>query len=910
MATEKNRIMKRSTAFIMAVIMILELVSLHITASSEEPTPEQISAVREQRLPTSTPRPEIMLLADIPAEDVALSTKLYNDLLGYDPELFLMSDEGIKHLWFYWDDVGTDEELAYLKSLAAEITEDCSGVEDKIFAVAKYLAQNVGYDYDYLESLDVSQLAVNPWDVLMKQATVCEGYARTTAALLQCLDIPCVCAYSPNHVWNIAYTGERWMLFDTTWMTNGRYENGILTLSDVVSLDWYDFTIEQANGNGNHTIEETDLCVIDGVLTKFPCYTEKTSVALPTTVEEIGDYAYITRENCDIEVVYIPSSLKNIGEVAFYYGDPLKTIYYQGTEDAFSNITIERWNSNFTSCSDIRYLDEVSAPYITKHPADVNMGKGNSVTLSAEAAVDTGTLTYQWYKAASRTNKTGTPIDGAVTTSLTVAGDNVGEYYYYMEATVTAAAFSGVKTKTVKTVPCQVRVFETVPSSVIRVGPAALMYIYTGSQTVEIEGSGEVSANWWDIPYSSTVYIDKDITSIADPINTFKYTAGVVVEEGSAHYKSDSAGALYDLDTATFLVLPYYASATELVVPEGIRHIAAGAIGKTLTSIVLPGTLETIGGPLVPTNRLTHLSLSSESTNFYIDEYGALIDKAGKRIVCFPSSSADFYNPLEQYIMPDGILYIEDFAFEFANIRSVVFNDDLISIGKCAFYNNSRSTTFEFPATLKSIGESAFAYNQYLTKVYFRGDAPEKWGTQMFQLWDNYDPVEIYYADTASGWSTPTWTHPDDPSTTYTTHPYDTGDITVISVSVAYTVYKQVVTLPDNGAACRVGYLKNGVYTALTGVRNTDGSYSFTVPDGITEVLAVVAGDVDGDGDVDTADAKALAGSLMPSGMALSAAEQFAADINLNGKLNSADRVLLSRSLLDESHAMYKALQW
>lgn len=909
MYSNKNRFMKSSISIVLIIMMLLGLVSVHIIASSEEQLSVSVLPENESRLPTNTPRPEISLYSAIPAEKAETSAQLYHDVLGYDPQLFLLSDEGIKHLWFFWDDVGTDEELADLENIAAQITKDCSSVEEKIFAVAEYLALNIGYDYDYLDSNDITKLAVNPWDVLQKRTTVCEGYARTADALLQTLDIPCICVYSPNHAWNMAYTGERWLLFDSTWMTYNEYRNGVLTLYDEIMLDWYDFTIDQANGNESHLIESTDLCVVDGVLTRFPSYTEQTDVVIPYTVEEIGDDVYVTREDCNIETVYLPASVKTIGEVAFYFGNTLETIFYQGTPVQFSQISIKQWNDNFLDCDDIWYLDEITPPYITKHPTDSDIGKGDSVTLSAVVACDTGKLTYQWYQASGRTNESGAPIAGAVSSSLTVTGNTIGETYYYLEATLSHSSLGNNDTKSVKTAPCKVRVFEEAPSEIIRIGPFAMMYIYSGSNTVHMEGSGKVKMNWWNIPYGSTVYIDKDITSIANPTAALYNTEKIVVENGSTHYLSDTAGALYDLSTDTLLVLPNYSSVTEYTVLEGTRIIAEEAIYPSLTSISLPESLEEIQGSLVFPIYLREIKLAENNEHFYLDEYGALIDIAGKRIVQYPGDKAI----ISQYVVPDGIKYIEDRAFMYADIRSIVFNDDVVSIGAQAFFNSNYFTEIEFPMSLNSIGTSAFKANYNLTDVYFKGNAPESWGDSVFAPYSGRNPITIHYPDSASGWTTPTW-KPEGESVTYNTVPYESNNVEVNAAHVEYTVNGQIVTIKTTSAVCKVGYLVNGSYVSVEAVTNADTSHSFTVPDGVEEVLAVITGDINLDGKLDTADTELLAHALLPSSHSaheeLTAKQVFSADINGNGKLNSADKALFARSMLSSTHKLYKPLEW
>jgi len=142
------------------------------------------------------------------------------------------------------------------------------------------------------------------------------------------------------------------------------------------------------------------------------------------------------------------------------------------------------------------------------------------------------------------------------------------------------------------------------------------------------------------------------------------------------------------------------------------------------------------------------------------------------------------------------------------------------------------------------------------------------------------------------------------------------NDITVTPVGeIDYTVDGNEVTV-EHEAACKVGYLnEDGKYVAVEGAKNEDGSYSFEVPEGVTEVTVVVAGDATtGDGKVDSADATLLARSVLPSThpayLELTPEQFFALDINGDGKIDSADTTLLSRSILPDTHGAYKPLDW
>ena len=128
---------------------------------------------------------------------------------------------------------------------------------------------------------------------------------------------------------------------------------------------------------------------------------------------------------------------------------------------------------------------------------------------------------------------------------------------------------------------------------------------------------------------------------------------------------------------------------------------------------------------------------------------------------------------------------------------------------------------------------------------------------------------------------------------------------------IQYTVSGQTVTV-THGTACRVGYLVNGKYKALPAIKVSEICYRFIAPADVEEVLLVAVADLDQDGDVDADDMDILSNGLKPKAHAsykpLDAWQQFAADVNNNGKLNAADLLLVARS--QTGHEMYKALTW
>lgn len=116
-------------------------------------------------------------------------------------------------------------------------------------------------------------------------------------------------------------------------------------------------------------------------------------------------------------------------------------------------------------------------------------------------------------------------------------------------------------------------------------------------------------------------------------------------------------------------------------------------------------------------------------------------------------------------------------------------------------------------------------------------------------------------------------------------------ELTVIPYGVGDDVYSvdgRVVTV-DYELACKLGYEKaDGSYVAIKAVSNGDGSYNFTVDEGISEVVLVVKGDVTKTGTLMPADAAQVKAAQLGK-LPLDALKLFAADVAVDGVLMPAD---------------------
>lgn len=117
--------------------------------------------------------------------------------------------------------------------------------------------------------------------------------------------------------------------------------------------------------------------------------------------------------------------------------------------------------------------------------------------------------------------------------------------------------------------------------------------------------------------------------------------------------------------------------------------------------------------------------------------------------------------------------------------------------------------------------------------------------------------------------------------------------------AIHYTLNGNTVIV-DHGMACKAGYLSGGGYVAIKAVANGDGTYSFTAPEGVTEVLLVVKGDVNGDGKISSSDYSRLNAVLLKK-TTLTAEASFAADCNADGKISSSDYSRLNAILLKKT---------
>lgn len=149
-----------------------------------------------------------------------------------------------------------------VSDLAEKITAGLSDDYEKVQAIHDWVAGELYYDRDYAAGKS-KRTNINSIDVLNKKYAVCSGYANLTNDLLAAVGIPSrqIFGYAlgvtdvdswdeadlqneePNHVWNEAYVGGRWVVFDTTWDSANTYEGRKLSKGEGASRLYFDVTV-------------------------------------------------------------------------------------------------------------------------------------------------------------------------------------------------------------------------------------------------------------------------------------------------------------------------------------------------------------------------------------------------------------------------------------------------------------------------------------------------------------------------------------------------------------------------------------------------------------------------------------------------------------------------------------------
>ncbi len=133
-----------------------------------------------------------------------------------------------------------------IKSLASSIIRGALNSYQKLKAIHDWVARNIYYDMDSLNSGSYKQNDCSSLSVYRTKRSVCQGYSNLSVALLRSIGIPSIgvscfalgistkggwekqenLTLAANHIITFAYVDYRWIMMDITWDSDNVYKNG------------------------------------------------------------------------------------------------------------------------------------------------------------------------------------------------------------------------------------------------------------------------------------------------------------------------------------------------------------------------------------------------------------------------------------------------------------------------------------------------------------------------------------------------------------------------------------------------------------------------------------------------------------------------------------------------------------
>jgi len=188
-----------------------------------------------------------------------------------------------------------------------------------------------------------------------------------------------------------------------------------------------------------------------------------------------------------------------------------------------------------------------------------------------------------------------------------------------------------------------------------------------------------------------------------------------------------------------------------LSIPEGVTHIGGGAFAQVwnMTSVSLPSSLISIGG--------SAFSRCYALTAIVIPENVSHIGDS-PNYLCRKLSSITVNNLNPFYASLDGVLFNKDFSrlIQYPPGKGGPYNipDGVISIGNTSFSGSLDMTTVDIPASVTSIGDSAFFFCGALKAARFTGNSPVIGQHAFYKAAPEF---KVFYLDSSTGFTEPTW---------------------------------------------------------------------------------------------------------------------------------------------------------
>lgn len=382
------------------------------------------------------------------------------------------------------------------------------------------------------------------------------------------------------------------------------------------------------------------------------------------------------------------------------------------------------------------------------------------------------------------------------------------------------------------------------------------------------------------------------------------------------------------------LTFVYYYELTEISLPDTLVELGYGAFAQCnqLTTVKLPASLERIGSrlyipdaidtflpssPFIGCAALTDVEVDADNPNF-VSVDGILYSKDMKTLFCYPSGKDE-----DSYTVPDGVTTISSSAISSNSfLEQLTFPEGLEMLDINAVESLDHIKTVSIPASVTML-DNNFAGCTHLSAIEVAKDNTVY--TSVDGVLYSKDMTVLY--NYPAGKSGKSYEIPDGVTTIFDTACEGTKLVTVTVpasvTTVRYGAFKNCNKLKDItflNPNCEVELFSSTIYN---GWSNELGAFSYsgtihgyegsTVQkyaeecgykfEAISETAptdppaAAVMGDLDGSGAVDIMDVIKINKSVLGTDK-LAEEQQKLADINKDGKVDSADALLLLKLAL------------
>lgn len=414
-----------------------------------------------------------------------------------------------------------------------------------------------------------------------------------------------------------------------------------------------------------------------------------TSVNIGEGVEEIGYTAFMNTKQ--LQSVTLPSSLRRIGETAFY----LSNLPAIALPDGLVQIDGSAFKA--TLLTTLHIPASVTAIYGSPAAASLNL---------AEITVDP-------------TNPNYSAQDG-------VLYDKAKEKLIQYPAGAKSTSFA---------VPEGVKLLER--SSFAGALALTSLTLPASLEQINFEALIELKITALTIPAGVQV-IENSALSGMSALSEFSVAA-----ENQSFTAQD--GAIYNKNKTVLVQYPGGNSRTSYTVPASVTEIAPGAFrgirnlatvtlqegvqiirrlsfyaSYAITGIDIPASVVTIEeGAFGFLAKLTEITVAAGNQNYSAQD-GVLFDKAKEKLFVYPIG-----NSRTSYTVPTSVTKIIQAAFYGAKLTSVTFQDGLLQIDGNAFNMATSLTSLDFPASVNNIANTAFYGCAELAEITFHN--PGKW---------------------------------------------------------------------------------------------------------------------------------------------------------------------------------------